>query len=173
MLLRAPGSSSDISQFETLRLYCPVTHTNRDTLSDEIIKTADGRELFFPKDLIVFICNAAVQINPEYWGTDFLSFRPSRWIGPDEDLKAPPAKGSFLPWGGGPRLCPGQKMAQVEFVAVFSTIVKDYRIELVREIGEDMKQANARLAKTIADSQPKLTLGMNKPQDIVLKFVKR
>lgn len=150
-----------------------MTHTTRDTLSDEILKTADGRELFFPKDLIVFICNAAVQINPEYWGTDAMSFRPSRWIGADGALKAPPVKGSFVPWGGGPRLCPGQKMAQVEFVAVFSTILKDYRVELVRKTGESLAQAKSRLMDVINDSQPKLTVSMNRPQDVLLRFVKR
>lgn len=64
-------------------------------------------------------------------------------------------------------------MAQVEFVAVFSTILKDYRVELVRKTGESLAQAKSRLMDVINDSQPKLTVSMNRPQDVLLRFVKR
>lgn len=53
-----------------------------------------------------------------------MTWRPDRWIiaspnqglGEEEFLEL--KSGTFLPWADGPRVCPGKKFAQVEFVAV-------------------------------------------------------
>ena len=97
---------------------------------------------------------------------DEFAFRPSRWVNPagsSQPLFQSP-KGSFLPWSVGPRVCPGQKMAQVEFTAIFLTLFRRHRIEAVpltvsgRAETED--EINARLDALMEDSMSILTLQM-------------
>lgn len=119
------------------------------------------------------------------WGDDALEFRPSRWLRTSNDddengshssppgLVTPP-RGVFLPWSGGPRACPGQKMSQVEFVAVVATLLRRAVIEAVpRGGGESPAQARRHLLRRTQDSQPVLTLQMNRPQDVRLRWVPR
>lgn len=112
------------------------------------------------------------------WGNDALIFRPSRWLdgdgsqSPFEKLIEPP-RGTFLPWSAGPRFCPGIKMAQVEFVSVMRAIFTAWRVEAVPYDNESMEAARQRLATVIADSSPRLTMQMNKPKDVVLRWIKR
>lgn len=41
-----------------------------------------------------------------------------------------PAKGSFIPFSDGYRSCIGRRFAQVELLAVFAVIFRDYSVEL-------------------------------------------
>ncbi|KAJ0322762.1 hypothetical protein COL5a_008588 [Colletotrichum fioriniae] len=97
-----------------------------------------------------------------------------------------PHRGTFLPWSSGPRTCPGQKMAQVEFVTVLATLFHQCTIEPVPEDGDESTttqsttttemaaaQARQRLLDLMQDSQPRLTLQMNRPEDVCLRWTKR
>lgn len=129
-----------------------------------------------PANALVYINNSALHTNPKKWGSDSLTFRPTRWLSQDstvEDVFVTMPRGRFLPWSGGPRVCPGQKMSQVEFVAVIATIFKRYRVAAIPEKDETMGDAKQRLREVMNDSQPRLTLQMNKPQDVKLKWSKR
>jgi hypothetical protein len=64
-------------------------------------------------------------------------------------------------------------MSQVEFVAVIATIFKRYRVAAIPEKGETIEDAKQRLREVMNDSQPRLTLQMNKPQDVKLRWSKR
>ena len=41
------------------------------------------------------------------------AFRPERWLG-DEDARIAAAKKVLMPFGGGPRFCPGRYLALAE-----------------------------------------------------------
>ena len=110
-----------------------------------------------------------MHVNPSIWGSDALEFRPSRWLLDDGSFYQPP-RSSFLPWSGGPRNCPGQKMAEVEFVAVVMTIFRSYKLSPVIGEGKTMELAKEKLKDLMADSQPIVTLQMNKPRDVKLKW---
>jgi len=64
-------------------------------------------------------------------------------------------------------------MAQVEFVAVMRAIFSQWKVEVAERDGETQEDARKRLARTVADSSPKLTIQMVRPQDAVLRWVKR
>ncbi|RSN39884.1 hypothetical protein DMC64_36780 [Amycolatopsis sp. WAC 04197] len=53
-------------------------------------------------------------------------FDPDRWTG------AAPPRGSFVPWGGGSRLCIGNTVSLAEIVIVLAEIVRSWRWEPVR-----------------------------------------
>lgn len=65
------------------------------------------------------------------------------------------------------------KMSQVEFVGVLYEIFRNWRVEIVRREGETEEDARRRLAEILQDSSPKLTLQVNRPQDVVFRYVAR
>lgn len=64
-------------------------------------------------------------------------------------------------------------MAQTEFLSVIYTIFSKYRAEPALEEGESLDHGRSRMAAVIEDSQPRLTLQMNRPDDLKLKWVLR
>ena len=102
-----------------------------------MLVSSSGTKHSVPKDLSIIISQAGTHVNPDYWGTDSLAFRPSRWItsrhadasvAKEENDVADktivePTKCTFIPWSTGPRQCPGMKMSEVEFMGVFSTVL--------------------------------------------------
>jgi hypothetical protein len=69
------------------------------------------------------------------------------------------------------------KMSQVELVSVFMSVFSRYRVELVRmEAGgrkESLDEARRRVEGLMADSQSRLTLQINWPKEVEVRFVKR
>jgi len=53
-------------------------------------------------------------------------FMPERWL-TDQGAKS----GGWLPFGGGPRLCPGQQLAWTEMKLMLATLARGYTVELV------------------------------------------
>jgi cytochrome P450 len=164
---------------EALRLFTPVIHIAKMTKTPQKITTSRGT-FNFPAGSTVYINTIGLHIDPAVWrnlniapneeksDTDELLFRPSRWInysaeGPQ--LFKPP-KGTYVPWSAGPRVCPGQKMAQVEFAAIFLKLFQKNRIEAVAEKGETREQMEKRLDARMKDSISILTLQMNGVYDV-------
>ena len=161
---------------ETLRVYTPLTHIAKMAGSDlTLTETADGQNYFVPKDTIIYINVCATHMNPDVYGPDVADFRPNRWINTQEGKEslARMPQGAFLAWSAGPRNCPGYKMSQVEFVSVFMTILRRFRVEVVHKGIETADEATKRVLACTEDSQSRLTLQMNHPNDVVLRFVKR
>jgi len=64
-------------------------------------------------------------------------------------------------------------MSQVEFVGVFSEIVRGWRVEVMVGEGESEERAREGLVEVMRDSAPRITLQMKRPRDVVLRFVRR
>jgi cytochrome P450 len=60
------------------------------------------------------------------------TFRPERWLAAD-DARLTAAKKALMPFGGGPRFCPGRYLALAEIKMVTSMLARNFRI--VREPG--------------------------------------
>jgi len=152
--------------YETLRLYTPVAHISRQLAVAQSFTTASGETFQVHGGSLVYVNVDGIMADTEIWGPDALTFRPSRWLTTNSagavELIQPP-KGTFLPWSGGPRVCPGMKMAQVEFVAVLATVFRYGRVESL--VGKE------RLEELMVDSQPRITLQMNRPEEVKLRWV--
>lgn len=180
---------------EVLRLFPPVIHMSKMTKSPQKIQTSRGT-YNLPAGTTVYSHNIGLHIDPELWrnlnlqegeiasDVDELVFRPTRWLmkvaspsGREEDA-APlqqqlfkPPKGAYVPWSTGPRVCPGQKMAQVEFAAIFLRLFQAHRVEavpLVKEAGavETTEELERRLDGRMKNSISLLTLQMNDVYDV-------
>ena len=64
-------------------------------------------------------------------------------------------------------------MAQVEFVSVMREVFANWRVGAARKTGETEAKARERLVKVVENSQPKMTLQVKKPRDVLLKWVRR
>jgi cytochrome P450 len=58
------------------------------------------------------------------------SFKPERWLGED-GLHASSAKRISMPFGAGPRMCPGRYLALQEMKMVLLTLLNTFDIESV------------------------------------------
>lgn len=166
--------------FETLRLYVPVIHLAKETSAPHAIETSKGTYKI-PANCTAYVDTVAVHLDSNIWRDlnqtttddsysdskpDEYHFRPTRWVNPagSQATFFQPPKGAFLPWSAGPRVCPGQKMAQVEFTSIFLTLFRRHRIEAVplaidgRE--ESRAELDGRLDELMKDSISILTLQM-------------
>lgn len=129
--------------YETLQLYSPVFFIPRYTNNTTQSLAINGREYTIPVKTYVSVNSIALHTMPRYWGSDSMVWRPNRWIPCSQDAKGredekflQPTPGSYVPWANGPRICPGKKFSQVEFVAVISCLLRRYRVEPVLLQGE-------------------------------------
>ncbi|KAF2398204.1 cytochrome P450 [Trichodelitschia bisporula] len=162
---------------ETLRLFPPLLHLSRENPAWTTLTTG-AAEYRIPPHAQCYINIMTLHTDPAHWGSDSLDFRPSRWLPADHKPGMPeplitPKKGTWYPWSGGPRVCPGMKMSQVEFVGVLSTLLEGAKVEVARLEGEGVEEAKDRLRRLMADSQPKLTLQMKRLQEVQFRWVRR
>ncbi|KAI7775546.1 hypothetical protein LA080_006695 [Diaporthe eres] len=89
----------------------------------------NGRTCIVPPNTMVIPSYATVHTDPKYWGSDSLTWRPSRWIqaagAPGMEELITRQKGTFLGWSEGARDCPARKFSQVEFVATVATLLRN------------------------------------------------
>ncbi|KAK5999442.1 hypothetical protein QM012_005443 [Aureobasidium pullulans] len=110
------------------------------------------------------------------WGSDALEFRPQRFIVKNADgtesLEVPDGV-LFFPWTGGPRICPGKKFSQVEFVAMVANILSRYRVEAVAQAGESESEARQRLLSALDDKYFNISAHFKRPEGAAVRFVPR
>jgi cytochrome P450 len=100
-----------------------------------------------------------------------------------------PVRGSFIPFSDGPRSCLGRRLAQVEFVAVFSVIFQKYSVELAvdewasdeevakmgkQEKAELYKKAQVKARETLRGASTRITLKLHgSPGYIPVRLVRK
>ncbi|KAB2573705.1 putative cytochrome P450 [Lasiodiplodia theobromae] len=169
--------------YETLRLYPPVLSipktTGRTPQLLAIPSAPNNLTATIPAHACVFPNVVALQSDPDYWGADSLLWNPARWIEKhdeeeeEESIKPPPVKGSFIPWADGPRVCPGKKFSQVEFVAVVAAVLRAHRVEVVPQGRESCGEARKRILEVVEDTSYGATLFMRNPEKVRVRIVRR
>lgn len=107
---------------EALRLYPPVPFIGREALDDDELCGHRIR-----RGTQIMISPWIVHRHRTLW-TDPDAFRPERFLRTGADA---PARGAFIPFGLGPRICIGQGFAVQEILTVLATILPKFRFELV------------------------------------------
>ncbi|KAJ5233150.1 hypothetical protein N7468_006106 [Penicillium chermesinum] len=140
---------------ETMRLYPPVPKMHREVNTPQTLQTSNG-QIHLPAGIRISANTITLHLLPEWRDLnrqsdpsffqpdptmpDEFVFRPSRWINPpgsDHAVFHAP-KGLFIPWGAGPRICPGTPLA-----------------------GEQPADTEKRLARRLTDSRWVTVLQMN------------
>jgi cytochrome P450 len=107
---------------ESLRLYPPAWAIGRRAREDYSI---GGYAI--PAKSILLMSPWVVHRDPQWW-PEPERFNPDRWH-PDEAAKRP--KFSYFPFGGGARVCIGERFAWAEGVLVLATIAQRWKMRLV------------------------------------------
>ncbi|KAI8923268.1 cytochrome P450 [Entophlyctis helioformis] len=103
---------------ETMRLHPVVPFFARETAKPV---TLMGHA--FPAKMILITSIMNLHRNPKYWA-DPDTFNPDRWA-------QQPVPGSYLPFGDGPTMCIGQKMANIEMRVVMINLLRRFTFEMV------------------------------------------
>ncbi|CAM6107077.1 unnamed protein product [Calypogeia fissa] len=120
--LRMPASSRAF--LETNRVVVPNFGVTRLVINDEEL---NGK--LIPKGWTVIIPFRPTLHNPKYY-PDPRKFNPSRF------KTSPPQPGIFLPFGYGPRICPGGDLAKAQAHVFLHRLVLGYRWELLGNSNE-------------------------------------
>lgn len=172
-------------QYEVLRMFPPAPIVPRWTADKWEELTIDGKVYAISPGSVVKVDIVAMQHDPNVWGSDAWDFRPDRWIrqtSPETDaedvqpaqttsertydwqsksLVSPATAGSFMPWTGGPRVCPGKKFSQVEFTrAVFEMFRDGARVRVAEEEGESQEEARTRAWEILNQTRISFVLKM-------------
>lgn len=136
--------------WETLRLYTPITRTDRQVVKDTVIcgkKFLGGMSVTFPV--------VGIHHLPEFW-PDPEKFDPERF---SPENKEKMSTFAYLPFGLGPRSCIGMRLAILIVKMAIVTLLQRYKIEPSEKL-----QIPPKISKTV----------IVRPEDgMWLKFIKR
>jgi cytochrome P450 len=104
---------------ESMRLYPPVWILGRRALADYTCS-----DFAAPKGSILLVCMAVLHRREEFFP------EPDRFL-PDRWLQSTAPKFAYLPFGGGGRLCIGERYAWMEGVLCLANLAQRYRLDLL------------------------------------------
>jgi cytochrome P450 len=106
---------------EALRLYPPAYVIGREALADCVVGGYD-----VPARATVYFSPWVLHRDARYF-PDPETFRPERW---QDGSTAKLPKYVYIPFGGGPRVCIGERFAMMEGVLVLATILRRCRLSM-------------------------------------------
>nr|XP_043613754.1 cytochrome P450 CYP72A219-like [Erigeron canadensis] len=112
--------------YEVIRLYPPAIMYVRTTLKE----TKLGN-MMIPPGVQLALAPIHVHHDPKIWGKDATEFKPERFAeGVVNATNNGKGTNSFLPFGGGPRVCIGQNFAMTEARTAMAKILQRFSFEL-------------------------------------------
>ena len=92
-----------------------------------------------PKGASVILLTRRLATRPEHFG-DPAQFNPARWLPGARQDTCPHNPRAFVPFGGGPRFCPGRNLALLEIRMVLAMVCRNFDLTLAnpeRPVRED------------------------------------
>ncbi|KZV61166.1 cytochrome P450 [Peniophora sp. CONT] len=133
--------------YETMRIRPPVTGIPKYSVEDTTlnVRNAEGgtTTIPVPKGTYISIHTPGLHGNPHHWENPS-EFRPERFL-------ADYNRDAFLPFSAGARACLGRRFFETEGIAILTTLMSQYRVEVKEDpkyAGETHEQCRARLLKT-------------------------
>ena len=129
VLGNAPLSHADVPKFEFttqviqegLRLYPPFWMIDREAVADD-----RAGDIEIPRGSTVIVYVYGAHHAPRYWENPE-SFDPERFVKTNEKLRTP---FTYLPFGGGPRVCIGNQYAMLQILMILSDLLRKYDFQL-------------------------------------------
>ncbi|KLK90811.1 cytochrome P450 [Microvirga vignae] len=105
---------------EALRLYPPAYAIGREALAD-----CEIAGYHVPAGTTIYV-SPWVMHRDSRWFDDPQAFQPARWAG---NLAKELPRFAYMPFGGGPRICIGNRFAMMEAVLILATVAQQFRLE--------------------------------------------
>ncbi|MCJ1251528.1 hypothetical protein MMC30_008763 [Trapelia coarctata] len=109
---------------ESFRLITPAHSNTRLCLRNCILPSGGGHDgtapIFVPRGTQVTVNFGAMHRDKDIWGEDAEDFRPERWDGFEPGWH-------YIPFSGGPRICPGQQIALTETAYVLVRLLQEFK----------------------------------------------
>jgi cytochrome P450 len=105
---------------EALRLYPPAYAIGREALAD-----CEIGGYLVPAGTTVYASPWVMHRDPR-WFDDPQAFRPERW---DGNLAKQLPRFAYMPFGGGPRICIGNRFAVMESTLILAAVAQRFRLE--------------------------------------------
>src|SRR5262245_48514123 len=105
---------------EAMRIYPPAWGIGREAIAD-----CEVGGYAIPAGTTVLISAWVSHRNPKYF-PEPLAYRPQRWAG---DFAATLPRFAYIPFGGGPRICIGNRFAMMEAVLILATVAQRFRLK--------------------------------------------
>ncbi|KAJ7753139.1 cytochrome P450 [Mycena olivaceomarginata] len=138
---------------EASRLFPAASAVTRTITETIVLKTDEedghGGQIILEPGTMFFIDLVGLHYNPKYF-PDPEEFRPSRWYGA--------AESDMTTFSLGPRTCIGRRFALTEAVVFLTSLLRDWRLQIVLDPGETKEQWCGRVLKATTG----LTLGVGK-----------
>ncbi len=93
---------------------------------DAKVETVVG-DLLVPQGTRVCVLTRPAACDPEHFAEP-LAFRPQRWL---DEIPGGPNQSAYIPFGSGPRICPGRVLALLEIKVLLSMLYKNFNVERV------------------------------------------
>ncbi|GBF98692.1 sterol 14-demethylase [Raphidocelis subcapitata] len=104
---------------EGLRLHPSVPENAKVALRADTLP--DGTRV--PAGALIHYSAYAINRLEDFWGRDAAEFRPDRWL----EFEHTPSPYSHISFNAGPRICLGQRLAELEGVYVLVTLLRRFR----------------------------------------------
>ena len=94
-----------------------------------------------PADTLIWGVMRSDSVREDYF-PEPTSFRPERWLDPEATHGAASANRIAMPFGAGPRVCPGRHLAMLEIKIALAVLLGRFEIENVatRSGGEPLEE---------------------------------
>jgi len=102
---------------ESMRIYPPAWVIGRESLAAFKVK-----DYGFGPETMVLVSPWVLHRHPKHFD-DPETFRPARWLAPHHLPRY-----AYMPFGGGPRVCIGQRFAMIEAVLLLATIAQRFGV---------------------------------------------
>jgi len=153
--------------YETLRLYPPVVGVGKSCVEDTTVPVSGGvygqSSILIPAGTGVSLSFVGLHYNPRYW-PEPKEFRPERFMKNDWPRDA------FLPFSSGARACIGRKFFETEGIAILTTLVSKYKIEVPEDDPAFVGLSLPEKREKLLEARPILTLA---PKRLPLVFKRR
>jgi cytochrome P450 len=106
---------------EALRLYPPAYVIGREALQDCVVG-----DYAIPAGATIYVSPWVLHRDGR-WFDEPERFRPERWL---DGSAAHLPKYVYIPFGGGPRICIGERFAMMEAILVLATIRRRFQLEM-------------------------------------------
>lgn len=123
---------------EATRLHPPIPVTSRHCIESIDMPIEDNRTIRIEKGTVIIIPIWSTHHNKDYY-PDPMEFRPERFDPQNGGVKRFTDEGIFIPFGAGPRICLGMRLAQVQIKAALVELIKNFEISVNRKSFTNLK----------------------------------